>query len=86
MEKRLRLTRSAAVRVCLGTLMVLAPALTGGCPEFRDQLVDVAESATRSAILTGDSVETVAETAARSAVDASLTFLFDQLRNDTTLR
>jgi hypothetical protein len=61
---------------------VLLPLVCGGCPEFRDSVVDAAESATQAVLLSqGDPADAV-DTAGRSVGTAVITLFFDQFRPD----
>ncbi len=61
-------------------LFFLLPLLMGGCPEFRDELISVIETATRSALFDAEDTQTIADTAATSLADATLDLIFDQFR------
>ncbi|MHC4697072.1 MAG: hypothetical protein ACYTFA_10045 [Planctomycetota bacterium] len=56
----------------------------GGCPEFRDDIVGVYETATHSAFLGTDDRDTIALGARTSIVDATIDLFFDQFRSDRT--
>ncbi len=64
------------------SLCLLLPFLMGGCPEFRDDIVGVAETATRSAFLGAEDRDTIAFGARTSIVDATIDLFFDQFRSD----
>ncbi len=60
------------------------PLVCGGCPEFRDSVVDAAESATQAVLLSeGDPADAV-ETAGRSVGTSLVTLFFDQFRSDAS--
>ncbi len=61
-------------------LFFLLPLLMGGCPEFRDELISVIETATRSALFDTQDTQTIADTAVTSLADATLDLIFDQFR------
>lgn len=61
-------------------LFFLLPLLMGGCPEFRDELVSVIETVTRSTLLTTEDTQSIADTATTSLVDATIDLFFDQFR------
>ena len=63
-------------------LLALTPALMGGCPEFRNGLVNIANDATQSVVLGDQDRDAAWETAVRGALGATIDLLFDQLRND----
>ena len=71
--------RVSGYRAVLG-LFFLLPLLMGGCPEFRDELVSVIETATRSALLSTADTQTIADTATASLADATIDLFFDQFR------
>jgi hypothetical protein len=86
--KPVKLERAQTRRVRRGRwvillLLGLLPGLMGGCPEFRNQLVDIANTATVSLVLSDEPSADVVESAAREAAAAVLGLLFDQLRTDT---
>jgi hypothetical protein len=54
----------------------------GGCPEFRDDVVSVVETATRSALLGTDDYSTIANAARVSFVDVTIDLIFDQFLSD----
>ncbi|UCE60663.1 MAG: hypothetical protein JSU63_02715 [Phycisphaerales bacterium] len=73
-----RRTRRQAVLA----LLILFPLLQGGCPEFRNDIVDVIETATRSALLTDETPYVISDAATVGFVDATLDLFFDQFRAD----
>ena len=75
--------RTARTRVVLA-LCLLLPGLLGGCPDFRNSMVDAIDAATRGILLGGVQPEDAAETAVRGVVNAALDLFFDQLRIDET--
>jgi len=82
MTRKTRLFSMQRPRLLLVGLVGLLPALMGGCPEFRNSLVNLANEATQSVIIGGESQETAWETAVRGALGATIDLLFDQLRDD----
>ena len=64
-------------------LAVLVPLSLGGCPEVRNQLVDIAETATRTVIFTDQDPQQTLENVIYGIVDAGLDLVFDQFRTDT---
>jgi len=72
---------STACRPLLG-LCFLLPFLMGGCPEFRNDVVGVFETATRGALLGTDDEFTIAYTARGAIVDATIDMIFDVFRTD----
>jgi hypothetical protein len=75
------LKRSTGRRPLLG-LCFLIPFLIGGCPEFRDDVVSVFETATRNALLGSDDEWTIANATRVSLVDVTIDLIFDQFRSD----
>lgn len=75
------LISSTTGRFVLG-LCLLLPLLMGGCPEFRDDVTSVFETATRSAILGTEDEWTIGYTVRGSVIDATIGFIFDQLRSN----
>ncbi len=76
-------TRPRARRPLLG-LCFLLPLLMGGCPEFRNDIVGVVETATRSALLGTEDTVTIVDTATLSLVDATISLIFSGFRGDTS--
>ena len=72
-------TRPKARGPLLG-LCFLLPFLMGGCPEFRNDVVGVIETATRSALLGTEDEWTIAHAARGSLVDATINLLFGQFQ------
>ncbi len=72
----------ATPRRCVLGVSLLLPFLMGGCPEFRDDLVGVFETATRGALLGSADQETIVNAARDSLFDASIDLFFDQFRSD----
>ncbi len=63
-------------------LLVLLPAVMGGCPEFRNSSIDTINAATKSVIL-GDVAQGEAVDSARAGIlDAAITLFFEQFRTD----
>lgn len=71
--------RASGRQSALG-LFFLLPLLMGGCPEFREEVVSVIEMVARSALLSTQGAQTIADTATTSLLDATIDLLFDQLR------
>ena len=67
----------------LFALCLLLPALLGGCPDYRNDVVGAIETATRSLLITAEDQRVIAETARDSIIDASIDLFFDQFRADT---
>lgn len=66
-----------------GTLLVLAlilPGLLGGCPEFRNNVLDSLQSATQSVLVGGVQPDDALETAGLGVVSALVELAFDALR------
>jgi len=64
--------------------LLVLPALTGGCPEFRNSVIDSVDAATRALIFDTTTTEVALENAVRGIINATLDLAFDQLRVDTT--
>ncbi len=71
------MARSPLLGLCL-----LLPFLMGGCPEFRDDVVGVFETATRSVLLGVEDEWTITYVARGALVDAAIDLAFDQFRAD----
>ena len=71
---------------CAVVLMavLLLPAVTGGCPEFRNQLVDATETAALGILLADEEPCAAFEAAGRQVIGAALGLIFDQFRIETT--
>ena len=63
-------------------LCLMVPLLIGGCPEFRDDVVSVFETAAQSALLGTDDQWTITNAVRVSLMDATIDVLFDQFRSD----
>lgn len=72
---------SARCRALL-CLCVFTPLQVGGCTVFRDDLVGVLATATRSALFGNDDIYAIADTARASLIDSALDFFFNQLEAD----
>ena len=59
----------------------MVPFLIGGCPEFRDDIVSVFETATESALLGADDQWTITNAVRVSLVDVTIDLFFDQFRS-----
>ena len=68
--------------LAIAALLVLLPTLMGGCPTFRNEVVDIANTATTSIILSEDETSETLETAFNQALVATINLFFDQLRSD----
>jgi hypothetical protein len=77
-----RTRRDPARWVALTSLGLLLPALMGGCPEFRNDLVGTFETVTQSLLIAGQDPPTVIDAARDSILNAALNLFFDQLRSD----
>ena len=78
-------TRSGlAVGRPLCGLCLLLPLLMGGCPEFRDDVVSVLQTATQTALLGTEDERTILIATRVSLVDAVIDLVFDSLRSDGT--
>jgi hypothetical protein len=75
------ITGSKTLRCALGVSLLL-PFLMGGCPEFREDVVGVFETATRTALLSTEDAPTIVNVARVSLVDATIDLFFDQFRGD----
>ena len=70
------------VRRALFGLCSLVPLLMGGCPEFRNDIVGVFETATRTALLGADDATTIVSAVRVSLVDATIDLVYDQFLTD----
>lgn len=70
-------------RQALLSLCFLAPLLMGGCPEYRDEIVGVFETAARGVLLGTEDEWSISYTARASIVDATIDLFFDQFRSDS---
>ncbi len=69
--------RRGVLGVCL-----LLPFLMGGCPEFREEIVTVFETAATSALLGTEDEWAISSIVRGSLVDATIDLFFDQFRDD----
>jgi hypothetical protein len=65
-------------------LALLLPATVAGCPEFRNQVVDAAETAAINIILAEEEPCTAFEAAGLDVIGAALDLFFDQFRSETS--
>lgn len=79
MQTRANLSHRSTLRRLLLGLCCLVPLLMGGCPEFRNDVVGVLETATRSALLGTDDEWTIRNAARVSLIDVTIDLIFDQL-------
>jgi len=75
------LTVSSARRPLLG-LCALVPLLMGGCPEFRNDVVGVFESAARGVLLGTEDEWSIVHATRGAFVDATIDLVFDVLQTD----
>ena len=68
-------------RALLG-LILLIPLLMGGCPEFRNDVVGVMETATRNAVFGTDDAWTISNATRAGFTDAVIDLVFGQLQTD----
>lgn len=84
MKQRRRTHRQAFNRVVLLALTLLLPATVAGCPEFRNQVVDAAETAALGILLADEEPCAAFEVAGRDIAGAALDLFFDQFRIETS--
>ena len=60
----------------------MLPLLMGGCPEFRDSLVSVADSLTRGLIFHTDTPNNLINAASVGVINAVLDLFFNKLRGN----
>ncbi len=84
MKKILRRTRRTAKLPGILALALALPGVAGGCPDFRNAVVDAVDTATRGLIFETTSPEAAIVSAAQSIINAALDLVFDQLRAETT--
>ncbi len=76
-------------RVHPGVLFVILAATlcatAGGCPDFRDGVVDAVEGATRTILLDAGDPQEAATSAGRGIFSAVLDLLFGRFRSDRTV-
>jgi hypothetical protein len=70
----------------MGLLLFIIPALMGGCPEFRNNVVNIANEATQSVIIGGEDQNAAWDNVVRGLLSATIDLFFDQLRTDTVSR
>lgn len=78
-----RRQRRFACAVVVAAVLLL-PVITGGCPEFRNQLVDATETAALGILLADEEPCAAFEAAGRQVIGAALGLIFDQFRIETT--
>lgn len=80
MRRSERSSRVSPSRRSLLGLCALLPLLMGGCPEFRNDVVGVFESAARSTLLGAEDEWTIVHASRGALVDATIDLVFDVLR------
>lgn len=58
--------------------------LMGGCPTFRNEVIDIANNATQGLVLGNLTEEEAVETATRNVLSALIDLAFDSLRDTST--
>ena len=84
MSQNRRPLKRSSHPIALGGLGLLLPFLMGGCPEFRNELVNAVDTAVQSVVLGDVETDEAFNTASDAALGAALDLLFDQLRTDQT--
>ena len=69
--------------IVLSALVFLIPALMGGCPEFQNNVVNIANEAAQNVLLSNGDAQSTLENATRSVLSAAFDLLFDQFRDDS---
>ncbi len=64
-------------------LLLILPAVMGGCPDFRNGVIDSVDAATRGLLFGSTALDAALGTAAQGIINAALDLLFAQLRVDT---
>ena len=82
MRIRVKASCGSPARRSLVGLCLLLPLLMGGCPEFRDDVVSVFQTATEAALLSTEDAWTIVNATRVSLVDATIDLVFDSLRSN----
>ena len=79
--------RAKAVRrfrnIVLSAVVFLIPTLMGGCPEFQNNLVNIANETAQNVFLGDGDPQVALENASRNVLSAAIDLLFDQFRDDS---
>ncbi len=72
--------RKTTTRLAVAALCLLIPLLQGGCPDFRNAVVDAVDATTRDVIFGRQDIETSFQSGLESIANAALDLFFDQFR------
>jgi hypothetical protein len=72
------------VRLLAAALCLILPLVAGGCPDFRNGVVDAVDVATRSLIFNTAEPDQAFLTASESIINSALDLFFDQFRAQNT--
>jgi hypothetical protein len=64
-------------------LPICIPLLMGGCPEFRNDVINAANAATQGIVVSDQDSAEAFDTASRAFWSAVIDLAFDQLRDDS---
>ena len=78
------MTRNRSLRSTglLLALITTVPMLMGGCPEFRNDVINVANAATQAIVISDQNPDEAIDTASLAFWSAVIDLAFDQLRDD----
>ena len=76
--------KRAISRFAVFALCLLVPILQGGCPDFRNSVVDAADTTTRDLIFGTQDVGTSIKTGLDSVLNAALDLFFGQFRSKSS--
>lgn len=80
MKKIVRTSKRMRTAGALLALSLILPGLVGGCPEFRNDVLDSLQTATQGVLVGGVQPPDAVDTAADGVVAAMLNLVFDALR------
>lgn len=73
------------VRLLAAALCLILPFVAGGCPDFRNGVVDAVDAATRGLIFNTGEPDQIILTATESIINSALDLFFGQFRSQSTL-
>ncbi len=77
--------RRVRAAVLVGVLVLALPATIGGCPDFRNSVVDSVQGAVETVVLDEGNADQAGTDALRGVVSALIDLIFSQFRtNETT--
>lgn len=82
MSRNKRPSKRSSHPLALWGLCLLLPFLMGGCPEFRNEVVNAVDTAVQGVVLGDVETDEAFDSASQAALGAAFDLLFDQFRTD----